>query len=178
MTALQTTAAPPRSVGAIVDFDGFDHLYREQRDAIFAYAMGLLRDRDAAEEVTAQCFERAYRKRRRMDTARGEARAWLFGIARNAALDELRRRKRQAVPTDADLLAEVVEDDRDEIGAADRRMVVRAALDRLPARDRELIALRFFAELSNAEIGEVLGISESNVGTRLSRVFSSLRGVL
>ena len=52
--------------------------------------------RPAAEEVTAAAFERAYRKRNRFDPARGEPRAWLFGIARNAALDELRRRGRQA----------------------------------------------------------------------------------
>ena len=58
--------------------------------------MTLLRDRAAAEDVTALAFERAYRRRRTFDRRRGEERAWLFGIARNAALDELRRRKRLA----------------------------------------------------------------------------------
>jgi RNA polymerase sigma factor (sigma-70 family) len=74
----------------------FDQLYRSSRDDVYAYAAGLLRDRAAAEEVTAIAFERAYRKRGRFDPGRGSARAWLFGIARNAALDELRRRGRQA----------------------------------------------------------------------------------
>ena len=74
----------------------FDRLYRSSRDDVYAYAAGLLRDRAAAEEVTATAFERAYRKRARFDPSRGEPRAWLFGIARNAALDELRRRGRQA----------------------------------------------------------------------------------
>ncbi|HEX2707497.1 MAG TPA: DUF4349 domain-containing protein [Solirubrobacterales bacterium] len=58
--------------------------------------VSLLRDGPGAEEVTATAFERAYRKRSRFDRSRGEPRAWLFGIARNAALDELRRRGRQA----------------------------------------------------------------------------------
>src|SRR5919198_170850 len=62
----------------------------------YAYAAGLLRDRAAAEDVTALAFERAYRKRRRFNPKRGSRRAWLFGIARNAALDELRRRRRSA----------------------------------------------------------------------------------
>ena len=74
----------------------FDRLYRSSRDDLYAYVAGLLRDRAAAEEVTAAAFERAYRKRDRFDPERGEPRAWLFGIARNAALDELRRRGRQA----------------------------------------------------------------------------------
>ena len=46
--------------------------------------------------MTALAFERAYRRRRTFDRRRGEERAWLFGIARNAALDELRRRRRLA----------------------------------------------------------------------------------
>src|ERR1700744_1973155 len=84
----------------------FDQLYRSSRDDVYAYVASLLRDGPAAEEVTATAFERAYRKRRRFDPSRGEPRAWLFGIARNAALDELRRRGRQvelaAEPEDAD----------------------------------------------------------------------------
>src|SRR3954447_17735358 len=76
--------------------DAFDELYRSSRDDVYAYAAGLLRDRTAAEDVTAAAFERAYRQRSRFNAERGSARAWLFGIARNAALDELRRRGRQA----------------------------------------------------------------------------------
>ncbi len=74
----------------------FEALYRSSRDDVFGYVAGLLRDRSAAEEVTALAFERAYRKRESFDSRRGTQRAWLFGIARNAALDELRRRSRLA----------------------------------------------------------------------------------
>ena len=74
----------------------FEALYRSSRDDVFAYVAGLLRDRSAAEDVTAQAFERAYRRRASFNPERGTHRAWLFGIARNAALDELRRRSRQA----------------------------------------------------------------------------------
>ena len=77
-------------------WERFELLYRSSRDDVFAYVATLLQDRAAAEDVTALAFERAYRRRMTFDRRRGEERAWLFGIARNAALDELRRRKRVA----------------------------------------------------------------------------------
>src|SRR3954467_14666359 len=73
----------------------FEALYRRAFPRVYAYVASLLRDRSAAEEVTAQAFERAYRKRSTYRQGRGSAEAWLFGIARNAALDELRRLKRR-----------------------------------------------------------------------------------
>src|SRR4051795_11292017 len=89
-----TTATVPATATEAFDFDA---LYREARDDVFAYAATLLRDRAAAEDVTAQAFERAYRRRSsRYDARRGSPRARLFGIVRNAALDELRHRKRAA----------------------------------------------------------------------------------
>jgi RNA polymerase sigma-70 factor (ECF subfamily) len=151
----------------------FERLYRSSRDDVYAYAAGLLRDQAAAEDVTAAAFERAYRKRSRFNADRGSARAWLFGIARNAALDELRRRGRQAElntdPVDAMTLPERG-DQRSEL-----RLLLDGALGKLEARERELIALKFFAGLSNGEIAGVLGISESNAGTKLHRTMDKLR---
>jgi RNA polymerase sigma-70 factor, ECF subfamily len=148
----------------------FEELYRASRDDVYAYVAGLLRDRSAAEEVTATAFERAFRKRRRFDSRRGGARAWLFGIARNAALDELRRRRRQA-----ELAADPADVGRLQADHDERRSSVVAALGGLDARERELVALKFFAGLSNAEVAAVLGISESNAGTKLHRVITKLR---
>ncbi|HEY8083805.1 MAG TPA: sigma-70 family RNA polymerase sigma factor [Solirubrobacterales bacterium] len=159
----------PREAGV-----AFDELYRSSRDDVYAYAAGLLRDRAAAEDVTAAAFERAYRKRSHFDPQRGSARAWLFGIARNAALDELRRRGRQATlaadPVDSASLATVHPTEQSEL-----RLIVSGALGELGARERELIALKFFAGLSNSEIARVLGITESNTGTKLHRAISKLR---
>lgn len=169
----QVATAPARSAPAEAEV-AFDRLYRKCRDDVFGYVAGLLRDRAAAEDVTAQAFERAYRHRRGFDPRRGSRRAWLFGIARNAALDELRRRKRDAAlaaePEDAAApepheLAEV----------AVRRTALRAAIKALDARERELVALKFFAGLANAEIAAVIGISESNAGSRLHRTLAKLR---
>jgi RNA polymerase sigma factor (sigma-70 family) len=152
----------------------FDALYRTSRDDVYAYVVTLLHDRGAAEDVTAQAFERAFRKQRSYDAKRGGQRGWLFGIARNAALDELRRRKRTtAMAADP---ADVAGPAADE--AAERaleRAAVRAALATLKARDREVIALKFHAGLDNAELAQVLGVSPSNAGTLLHRAMNKLR---
>jgi RNA polymerase sigma-70 factor (ECF subfamily) len=152
----------------------FERLYQSSRDDVFAYAAGLLHDRTAAEDVTSTAFERAYRKRSRFNPHRGSPRAWLFGIARNAALDELRRRGRQTElsvdPIDATSPIDSAEDERGEL-----RAVLAGALTRLEARERELIALKFFAGLSNSEIARVLDTSESNAGTKLHRTVAKLR---
>jgi RNA polymerase sigma-70 factor (ECF subfamily) len=153
----------------------FDALYRANAAALYAYVASLVHDRAAAEDITAQAFERAFRRRRTFNPRRGSERAWLFGIARNAALDELRRRSRQASlivdPQDPQALDALDASTAD----ADRRAAVRAALAALEPRERELVALKFHAGLSNAEIAKVLGVTESNAGTRLHRAVTKLR---
>src|SRR5436190_13485278 len=84
------------SHGTLNTPQGFEELYRNTFPRVYAYVASLLRDRSAAEDVTAQAFERAYRKRGGFSARRGSPEAWVFGIARNAALDELRRTKRRA----------------------------------------------------------------------------------
>jgi RNA polymerase sigma-70 factor (ECF subfamily) len=170
-----TGTLPAPELQAESSWERFEALYRSSRDDVYAYVTTLLRDRSAAEDVTALAFERAYRRRRTFDRRRGEERAWLFGIARNAALDELRRRKRLATlvaePEDASEAAGP--DDGAEVAL--RRTAVRAALASLSAREREVVALKFHAGLSNAELARVLGVSESNAGTVLYRTMEKLR---
>jgi RNA polymerase sigma-70 factor, ECF subfamily len=167
-------AVEPLSLMAGAQAETFAELYERAFPRVYAYVASLLRDRAAAEDVTAQAFERAYRKRRSYRAGRGTMEAWLFGIARNAALDELRRRKRRAAlegdPEDPGARAL---DDHAELAL--RRELVRAALASLDGQERDLIALKFAGGLSNAEIGRVLGMSESNAGTRLHRTITKLR---
>ena len=165
-----TTATLPAAAAGVLDFDA---LYRDARDDVFAYAATLLHDRAAAEDITAQAFERAYRRRSRFDARRGSPRAWLFGIVRNAALDELRKRKRAATAQMPEPNPEPAPDEAAELAA--ERDAVRAALQRLAPRDREVIALKYHAELSNTELAAVLGVSPTNAGTLLHRAMTKLR---
>jgi RNA polymerase sigma-70 factor (ECF subfamily) len=114
-------------------------LFRDCAGDVHGYAISLLGDRAGAEDVTALAFERLYRSRTRLDRSRGTPRAWLFAIARNAALDELRGRRRHRLDVTA---AESVDD---------------------------------HGQLTNGELARVLGISESNAGTRVHRALSTLR---
>lgn len=173
------TGSPARTdtlgrAGRAFDDGAFDALFRACLADVHAYTASLLGDRAAAEDVTALAFERLYRSRARLDRSRGTPRAWLFAIARNAALDELRRRRRRA-----ELLAS--SEPAEERGAHDqvelllRGATVRAALAALPLREREIVLLKFHGQLSNGELARALGISESNAGTRLHRALMRLR---
>jgi len=191
------TPTEPRSSslergGGAAELDGstFERLFRECARDVHGYAIALLGDRAGAEDVTAIAFERLYGARKRLDRTRGTPRAWLFSIARNAALDELRRRRRHGVDR---LEPERVElewsgsghslaagqtrqaDPAEAFEQAERRATVQAALLELPPREREVVLLKFHGQLSNVELARVLGISESNAGTRVHRALTTLR---
>ncbi|MFY9264719.1 MAG: RNA polymerase sigma factor [Solirubrobacterales bacterium] len=170
------TRRPERSSGSSAPRGdrAFELLYRDTRDDLYSYLAYLLGDASLAEEVAAQAFERAFRKRHTFDARRGDIRAWLFRIARNAGIDELRRGNRQSV------LDIALVDPRLAAGPdrADDRIDVVAALRDLAPRQRELVALKFFAGLGNREIARVLGQSESNVGSQLHRAIAKLREAL
>jgi RNA polymerase sigma-70 factor (ECF subfamily) len=159
---------------AATDTETFAALYERTFPRVYAYVASLLRDRSIAEDVTAQAFERAYRRSSSYRARRGSREAWLFGIARNAALDELRRRKRRA-RLETEPADDVAPDADEQVELALRRETVRAAMGGLDGRERDLLALKFSAGLSNAEIATVLGVSETAAGTRLHRTLTKLR---
>jgi RNA polymerase sigma-70 factor (ECF subfamily) len=175
----QTLAVPLAAPDALASPQRrLEELYRSSRDDVYAYVATVLGDRTLAEDVTALAFERAFRRRRLYRAHRGSERAWLFGIARNAALDELRRRKRAATPmSNLDAAGEglVNGSASQHADATALRLTVQAALAQLDTRERELIALRFHAGLSHGEIARVLNVSESNAGTLLHRTITKLR---
>ena len=169
--------APPavaRTWSGVLDGEALAALFRECGADVHAYAISLLGERTAAEDVTALAFERLYRSRARLDHRRGTPRAWLFAIARNAALDELRRRRRRPQhELDEELTAD--RDCAETFEHVERRAAVREALAGLPLREREVVLLKFHGQLSNSELARALGISESNAGTRLHRALTRLR---
>jgi RNA polymerase sigma factor (sigma-70 family) len=140
-------------------------------DDVYRYVLYLTRDPQAAEELTAETFERAVRLWHRFDPARGSERTWLCQVARTAALDFLRaeeRRRRREERYSS--LAERTQ----ELEAQTLSPWLRQALASLSAADREVIALRVILDLDPADAGRVLGISPSACTTRLSRALGRL----
>jgi RNA polymerase sigma-70 factor (ECF subfamily) len=166
----QTTNAPAAPAAPTRQVDEFHELYLDARDDLYSYLSFLVGDLSLAEELTATAFERALRKRRLFDRTRGDLRGWLFSIARNAAVDELRRGSRESALEFADVVSPG-----DLAGSTEDRVVVVQAIRQLQAREREVIALKFFGGLSNAQIARVVGVSESNAGTQLHRAMKTLR---
>lgn len=138
---------------------------------VYAYVAYRLGDGPEAEDVTSEVFERALRFRDSYDAARGEPAAWLIGIARRCIAEAVARRQVTAEPQDVaapgDLAKESV-----------RRLVVRDAVLILGERERELIALRYGADLTAAQIGRLLGLRTNAVEVALHRALARLRAEL
>ena len=137
---------------------------------IYSYVAYRIGDGPDAEDVTSEVFERALRYRESYDPARGTPLGWLLGIARRCVEDAAVRRWRVTpldVPDRAsteDVEAEVVQ-----------RLTVAAAIGRLDERARNLLALRYGADLSARQIGQVLGLKTNAVEVALHRALVRLR---
>ena len=159
-----------------LDVDAFAELFARTHQSLYAYAAAFTLDRAAAEDVVQRAFEVAFARRQSFRPEVGSADAWLFGIARHVALDERRRLNRRPTPAPC---TDPAHDGEADLGleGADRRDALFAAVRTLHEQDREVIALKFWADLPNVEIAALLGCSESSVGTRLHRAIARLREV-
>lgn len=124
-----------------------------------------------AEDVTGETFERAVRYRRSFDARKGAPLVWLLGIARNVVAG-----CHGVVPVDPEAELEGASPGFEEAVAS--KLDLEAALACLSARERELIALRYGADLSSRQIGEVLGLAPGTVDVSLCRLRARLRALL
>lgn len=136
----------------------------------FRYRLG---DESVAEDLTAVVLEKAWLKRHRYRRDRAAFSAWLFAIAKNEVVANLRKRRISipislAEPATGETAEHILEH------AQDLQTLSQLLAD-LPERERELVSLKFGADLNNREISTLTGLSESNVGTLLSRVLQKLR---
>jgi RNA polymerase sigma-70 factor (ECF subfamily) len=151
----------------------FDQLYREHAEALYAYLAWTCGDGVLAEDLLADVFEHALRAHRRFDPRRGSEATWLYAIAVNRVRDHGRRvaAERRAV---ARLAAEVP---RSAAGSelSPLRDDVADALQTLSDEERQVVALRFGADLPVARIAAVLGEPQTTVEARLYRGLRKLR---
>lgn len=155
----------------------WEAVYAAQLPRVYNFFRYRTGDPQLAEDLTATTFEKAWRHRDRYRREVAAFSTWLFAIARNVAADHARR-QRPTVPLEA-VPPETAEEPagQPEAAAQRRQTLARLAglLRRLPERERDLLALKYGAELTNREIARLTGLSESNVGTVLSRAVGKLR---
>jgi RNA polymerase sigma-70 factor, ECF subfamily len=162
------------------DREAFDLLYSRYVRSIFGLAMRRLRDRHRAEDAVQETFAAVWRSAASYRPERGPAAPWLYAVARNAIVDRLRARTEPA--------SEVPEMVSSEAGPADRAEAsfvswrVHRALEELPEKEREVIELAYWSEMSQSEVADYLNIPLGTVKTRtrsgLSRLAELLEGEL
>jgi RNA polymerase sigma-70 factor, ECF subfamily len=152
----------------------WDVVYAEHLPRIYNYFRFRLAAEADVEDLTARVFEKAWSARDRYRRDLAAFSTWLYRIAQNVGFDYLRSRRPHAPLEDA---LEVIADGTPEADEERRSDLARlAALTvTLPDRERELIALKYGAGLSNRAIAPLVGLSESNVGTILHRTVQTLR---
>jgi RNA polymerase sigma-70 factor (ECF subfamily) len=152
----------------------WDTVYWDAMPRVYNFFRYRVGDDQLAEDLTAETFLRAWRARDRYASDVAAFSTWLFSIAHNLAVDHFRRHKPTLSLDDLPDLPDgaAVEDVIRRRADSDR---LNALLDRLAPRERELIALKYGAELTNRAIAQVTGMSESNVGTTLHRTIQRLR---
>jgi RNA polymerase sigma-70 factor (ECF subfamily) len=143
---------------------------------VYAYAAYRLGDGPDAEDVTSEVFERALRYRDSYDRSKGEPVAWLLGIAHRCASAALAARAESRTE-----LGDTMPEDLSSPGFEEesvRRLTMAAAVARLGDRDQELIALRFGADLTAAQIAQIVELRTNAVEVALHRALDRLRSIL
>lgn len=163
------TQAPP------VDWD---QVYWDFLPRIYNFVLYKVGDRTVAEDLTSATFVEVWRCRQRYAAGKGSLSTWIFTIARRVLIGHYRQQRGHELPlADAESLPHhsIVADD------VERREAIAelvSHLGQLSARDHDLIALKYGAQMTNREIAQLLGLSESNVGTTLHRIVGRLRRAL
>ena len=135
---------------------------------VYAYVAYRVGDGPDAEDLTSETFERALRYRKSYDSSKGEPIAWLIGIARRCVEGRPPALEHAAEQVDAPDHGDLEED-------AVRRIALSGAVGRLEERDRELIALRYGADLTARQIAELYGAKTNTVEVALHRALGRLR---
>jgi RNA polymerase sigma-70 factor (ECF subfamily) len=168
-------ALPRRLARWVAAEPDWEQVYAEQLPRVLSFFRYRLGDTADAEDLTARTFEKAWRARDRYRRDVAGFTTWLLTIARNVAIDHMRARQHYEP---LDVLAAVpslnaTPEQHAVLHSEAQRLA--ALLSTLPPRERELIAMKYGADMTNRAIARATGLSESNVGTILHRAVDSLR---
>ena len=177
LAALGRRDVPDPDRAAQAPAETFEAVYRDHYRDVYRYVLLSLRRRDDADDVVADTFDRAFTAWRSGHGPAGRALPWLLLIARRIVVDRWRRERmiRWLPFATGRGPANEPADARDEGGRAEFWLWLDQLAQALPARQREVVFLRYQRDLSDEEIGEILGLSASGVRTLVARALGALR---
>jgi RNA polymerase sigma-70 factor (ECF subfamily) len=180
---LSTAALQPGSADAALiarirsgDQDAMAELYDRYASLVYSVALRVLADTGGAEDILQEVFMQLWRHPAGFDSSRGRLGAWLAVIARNRAIDTLRKRR-----PETEMEAVVLAVDADLDGSAERSRAaekVRASLECMPALQRKAVEMAFFEGMTHAEIAAKTGDPLGTVKTRIRTALLALRKAL
>jgi RNA polymerase sigma-70 factor, ECF subfamily len=186
--APERMTAPPDVWGPLVeraaggDADALAQLYDGTVSLVYGLALRILRDAGGAEEITEDVYMQVWRQATRYDSARGSVVRWLLTLTRSRAIDRLRagatQRERSAPLDEAADVLETMPGPEHAAAEGERRTLVRAALARLSAEQRQAVELAYFRGMSHSEIASHVGVPLGTVKTRIRLGMNRLRASL
>jgi RNA polymerase sigma-70 factor (ECF subfamily) len=184
---IDVVSTPGTTDGALIERiatgerDAFEELYARFARPVLGLALRRLGDRGRAEDSVQEVFAAVWRSASSYDASRGPGGAWLYTIARNAIVDEQRRRRAPTVADPPDVVSPDLTPDQ-EAEASWNAWRVHRALESLPEHERAVIDLAYFSGLSQSEIADFLQIPLGTVKTRtrsgLAHLADALEGEL
>ena len=161
------------------DADAFEQLVVSYRDQVFRLALRMCGSEADADEVAQEAFLSAWKA---LPNFRGESQfsTWLYQLTTHAAIDLMRREKRQIASADITEVsaADPAPSPQQQAEQSEQREIVRDAILQLAPEQREVVVLRFMEELSYEEIGAVLKLPSGTVKSRLNRAKAQLKEIL
>ncbi|HEY5058641.1 MAG TPA: sigma-70 family RNA polymerase sigma factor [Gaiellaceae bacterium] len=158
------------------DRAAFELLYQRYVRSIFGLAMRRLRDRQRAEDAVQETFAAIWRSAASYRPERGPAAPWLYAVARNAIVDRLRVRVEPPTEVPDVVSSEPGPSDRAELSFISWR--VHRALEELPEKEREVVELAYWSEMSQSEVADYLNIPLGTVKTRTRSALARLAELL
>ena len=161
------------------DKEVFSQLFSHFAPRLKSMLMGTGTDPETAEEVAQEAMISVWRKCGMYDPKKASASTWIFTIARNLRIDRFRKEKRPEFDlNDPSLVPEAEPMADDQLSMNDRQALVKAALQKLPEEQREVVTLSFVESLSHQEIADRLNLPLGTVKSRLRLSFEKLRTAL
>lgn len=150
-------------------------LVRRYREPLFHHAAWILKDWEEAVDVAQEVFIKAMREPRFFDPD-FKMKAWLYRVTSNLCFNLVRDRRRRNVILETQVLPRLDEEavQPDSVFHGERQERILAAMDALSEAHREILMLRYYSDLSYAEISDTLGIKLGTVMSRLSRAKEAL----